>query len=114
MDGRAWAVIACSLRGHELAERRGRWHVLQTAAGAERVPTERGVRLTFRTAPAVIEELQSLVALERDCCSFADWSLRPDGARLVLDVEGNRDEAIAAVRAMFGCSDELRGSERAT
>jgi hypothetical protein len=105
-------VIACSLREGELAERRSRWHALQTAAGAERVRTARGMRLTFRTDPGVGEELQRLVALERDCCSFADWSLRPDGARLVLHVTGHGDDAIAAVRAMFGSSDEIRRAKR--
>ncbi|HET7855335.1 MAG TPA: hypothetical protein VFL41_02650 [Gaiellaceae bacterium] len=43
-----------------------------------------------------------LAALERVCCAFADWSLSGDSDRLVLEVTGNTDEAVAAVQAMFG------------
>ena len=60
------------------------------------------LRLTFPTLPGVEEELQSLVALERRCCSFADWSIRSDDSRVVLDVSADGEEAIAAVHGMFG------------
>jgi hypothetical protein len=93
--------IACSLNTNDLADRRDRWHDLWSRDGIVIAPTDRGLRLTFRNVPEVAAELAMLVELERDCCAFADWSLRADGDPVVLDVSGESTEAIASVQGMF-------------
>ena len=90
-------LIACSLERTQLTERRARWEAL-AADALEIKPTKDGLRLAFRAQA----ELQALVALERDCCGFANWSVRAEGERMLLDVSANGDVAVAAVQAMFG------------
>jgi hypothetical protein len=95
------AVVACSLNRDDLAARTGRWMELAARAFAEPVPTEQGLRLVFRRTEGVEDELQELARLEQQCCAFAGWAVSPDGDRVMLDVSGSSDEAVAAVRAMF-------------
>ena len=40
----------------------------------------------FRSSPALARELDDLAELERECCAFATWTVRDEGAHLVLDV----------------------------
>ena len=96
------APIACSLERGKMAQQHVRWQALHTRAGIDVVPSGRGIRLSFRRGPGVEEELRKLVALERSCCGFADWSISSDSEQVVLEVTGDSDEAIAAVQAMFG------------
>ncbi len=95
------AVVACSLNRGELTERGKRWDGLAVQAFVERVPTERGLRLVFRRADRVEDELRELAELERECCAFAEWTVSAEGDRVVLDVGGLSDEAVAAVQALF-------------
>ena len=93
-------VIACSLEQGELAERRARWEALATDALVERAETSDGLRLSFRARPEVERELRELAELERECCGFARFEVRPAGAEVVLDVTAPA-EAVPAVQAMF-------------
>jgi hypothetical protein len=94
-------AIACSLEQSQLGVQLERWQNLARRSERAITPTESGLRLTFRALPGVEEELHSLVALERSCCSFADWSIHPNDNQLVLDISAQGDEAIAAVQGMF-------------
>jgi hypothetical protein len=98
----AGGLVACSLEPAQLASRWVHWRGLLRRAALAVASTERGLRLEFRDAPGVESELRELIWLERICCRFADWSLRADADRLVLEVGGRTDEGVAAVRAMFG------------
>jgi hypothetical protein len=100
------AVVACSLNRDELADRRERWQQLAARAFVERVSTDRGLRLVFRHDAGVADELHALAAHERECCAFADWTVGAADGRVVLEVSGASEEAIAAVQGMFG---SLRG-----
>ncbi len=94
--------VACSLHQGDLAERRDRWLELARRAAIEAVTTSNGLRLLFGAEPGVEAELRQLAELERDCCAFADWSVRARGNEVVLDVTADSEEGIAAVQAMFG------------
>jgi hypothetical protein len=96
------APIACSLGEGDLANRQDRWLQLWQRAAVNAGTTSNGLQLLFRAAPGVEGELRLLTALERDCCAFADWSVRARGAELVLDVTAPTEEGITAVQAMFG------------
>ena len=95
------AAIACSLQQTDLADRLDRWLELGQRAGIEAVATSNGLRLFFRADPGVEAELRQLADLERECCAFADWSVRAHREELVLTVNADREEAITAVQAMF-------------
>ena len=95
------AAVACSLSQADLTTRQQRWLLLGERAHIDTVTTGNGLRLSFRNEPATGRELNELTALERDCCSFADWSLHSQADTLVLDVTADSAEGIAAVQAMF-------------
>ncbi len=93
-------VIACSLSADELPDRRRRWLALSDRALAGRAPIDGGLRLTFRAAPGVEEELRALAELEHACCAFAAFEVDVGGERVTLDVTSS-GEGVAAVRQLF-------------
>jgi hypothetical protein len=95
------AVVACSLQADERPERRRRWERLTAGAAVEASETERGLRLTVRRTRALEDELRQLASLERECCAFAAWSVSTADDRLVLEIGGDGEEAVAAVQTMF-------------
>ena len=95
-------VVACSLEQHELSERRQRWQALSARALIEIVTSQRGLPLIVHAGRGVEHELYALAALERECCAFADWSVRSTGEEIELEISGASDESIAAVHGMFG------------
>lgn len=99
LDDRA-NPIACSLSQVDGNERRQRWLRLGDLALSDNAPTQAGVRLCFRRLRGVESELRELAALERECCSFASWSVRRDKANLILEVSAEGDGA-GIVRALF-------------
>lgn len=92
-------VIACEL-GDETGTQVKRWMRLGRDAGLDRVETEDGLRIRFRAEPAVEEELRTLVAVERNCCSWARWEIHRADGDLILKVSSAPDGA-AALHAMF-------------
>jgi hypothetical protein len=94
-------AVACSLSARDLSHRHDRWHRLGERAGAATLITADGLQLVFHAAPGIEAELEQLAALERDCCSFATWSIQKRGNQLVLAVSAANGEGIAAVQAMF-------------
>jgi hypothetical protein len=94
-------IASCSLDARGLAERQRRWEELACRAGAELSATGDGLRLRFRREPGVEDELRELAALERDCCSFADWTVHSEGDDCVVGIRGTGPEAVAAVQQMF-------------
>jgi len=99
LDGRG-NPAACSLSRVDSAERRERWLRLGDRALSDKAPTNAGVRLRFRRLPGVESELRELAALDRECCSFAAWSLRSEEADLILEISAEGDAA-GTVRALF-------------
>jgi hypothetical protein len=101
------AAIACALGEADLSNRQNRWLQLGQHATTDVVTTANGLRLLFRVAPGVEEELRQLAELERDCCAFAEWSVHARGEELALDVTADSEEGIASVQGMF---DKLRSA----
>lgn len=93
--------IACSLGQDDLAERQRRWQVLADRASVDVTSTDYGLRVRFRGEPEIEAELRDFAALERDCCSFADWTVHSDGDASVMDIRGNSAESVAAIQQMF-------------
>lgn len=93
--------VACSLTQADQSARQERWLRLAERAYVHRQITDNGLQLAFRAAPDVERELRQLAVLERDCCAFADWTVRADRTALQLDISADSDEGIAAVQALF-------------
>jgi hypothetical protein len=93
--------VACSLGHADLARRAQRWDDLAARSLSQASPTPHGQRLVFAAGPGVADELQALVALERECCGFATWSVRASGGQLTLEVSGDSEEAVTAVQSLF-------------
>jgi hypothetical protein len=91
---------ACSLVQRDLVVRHERWLHLCDHALSAKEPTHRGMKLRFRRLKHVEVELRQLAKLERDCCSFAAWSVVREGTDVVLEVSAYGDAAVAA-RALF-------------
>jgi hypothetical protein len=101
----AQAPVACTLNQQDLEQQSERWQALADRAGRGVSRTDRGLRLTFSAGPGVVAELDELAELERECCAFASWSVTSEADRVVLDVSGDDEVAVAAVQVMF---DPLR------
>lgn len=101
-EQRRSAPVVCSLNQSDLAARQDRWLELARRAAIKVVTTNAGLRLLFRAEPGVEAEVRDLAELERDCCAFADWSVRARATRIVLDVTADGEEGITAAQAMFG------------
>lgn len=95
------AALVCALSPADLVTRAARWEALTARALLQASRSDRGLRLVFRAGPRVAGELSALVALERECCAFAAWSVVETDGKLALDITGRGDQAVAAVQAMF-------------
>ena len=94
-------LVACTLIDTDLKTQRERWITLGENFGLGRHETDDGLRLTFRDHPAVEGELRALVAVENECCSWADWSVARDAGRALVMAARSEGEGIAALHGMF-------------
>jgi hypothetical protein len=92
--------VACTLTSADLATQSHRWNLLGARAMIQRIETARGLRISFRPEPGVEEELRELVAVETECCSWADWTVETNAELIVLDVRSS-GEGIATLHGMF-------------
>jgi hypothetical protein len=93
-------AVACTLTPTNLAAQAHRWVRLAARAMTERTVTAHGLRIFFRPEPGAEEELRALVAVENECCSWADWTVQADAGQIVLDVRAAGAGA-AALHEMF-------------
>jgi hypothetical protein len=89
--GARWALIACTLGARDLARQAERWKSLLAEAGSRRVVTERGLRVYFRGSESVERELRELVAVEVECCAWAEWTVEPHEGELLLEIHSTGD-----------------------
>jgi hypothetical protein len=92
--------VACTLTPAGLAAQAGRWQRLMARAMAERAETADGLRMSFRPEPGTEEELHRLVAVESECCAWADWTVGLIAGNLMLEVRST-GAGIAALHGMF-------------
>lgn len=92
--------VACSLTSAGLAAQHDRWQQLAARAMTRRTETAHGVRISFRPEPGAEDELRQLVAVENECCPWADWRVQTDSGQIVLDIQ-SAGEGIATLHSMF-------------
>ena len=94
-------LVACTLNETNLKTQRERWINLGENFGIARHETADGLRLTFKDHPAVAAELEALVQVENDCCSWAAWTVeRSEDSALVMAAR-SQGEGIATLHGMF-------------
>jgi len=92
--------VACTLTPADLSAQADRWQRLMARAMTERAETADGLRIFFRSGPGTEDELRRLVAVESECCAWADWTVAVSAATLVLDVRST-GAGIATLHGMF-------------
>jgi hypothetical protein len=92
--------IACKLTENDLKTQRERWMSVCGDAGTGRIETEDGLRLVFANQPGVADELRELVAVENECCGWAQWTVSLEGDNVLMDAR-SRGEGPAILRQMF-------------
>ena len=90
-ESAASRAIACTLGPGQLATQVERWTKLYAEAGLERLTTDDGLRVSFRSDPTVEEELHALVAVESECCQWASWRIASHVDALVLEISSTGD-----------------------
>ena len=87
--------IACTLDSGAFAERLAAWKAVigQACTGRHSLPD--GFELRF--LPLAREELERLVAGERECCAWADWVVEDAGEELVLRATSSASEALLQI-----------------
>jgi hypothetical protein len=93
-------AIACTLTPADLAAQGDRWERLAARAMTGRAETADGLRVAFRPEPGAEEELRALVAVENECCSWAEWRIEAQEGQVVLAVRAT-GEGVAALHGMF-------------
>jgi|SRR5579875_599081 len=92
--------IACTLDAADATERLGRWRALSDGRlNVRQHPGE--VVVSYRARRGVYEELESLVAAERECCGFADWQVTRESESVVLRIRAEA-QGLAAIVGVFG------------
>jgi hypothetical protein len=92
---RAHLPIACTLGPADGIERMQQWHALLASNHLGTTRPEGYLEVRFRDDDAAETELPRLVAAERECCSFVDWSVAAREGQLVLTLSGD-DAALAS------------------
>jgi hypothetical protein len=103
--------VACTLTSADLAAQSDRWERLAARAMTERAETATGLRIFFRSEPGAEEELRALVAVENECCPWADWTVETNTGQIVLNVRSTR-QGVPILHAMFRASN-FSGGETA-
>lgn len=90
--------LSCKLSNPELVEQSKAWRE-QRPFILSHTRSDGRFKITFDRA--CHDRLSTLVATERGCCSWADWTLSEDAGTSVLEVTGPPTE-IAALADAFG------------
>ena len=94
-------LVACTLSDTGPKTQRERWINLGENFATARKETADGLRLTFTDHPAVAAELQALVDVENDCCSWAAWSVERDEHGALVMTARSQGEGIATLHRML-------------
>jgi hypothetical protein len=93
-------TVACTLNARDLAAQATRWLRLRASAQCGRVETHDGLQLTFRDTPDVESELLALIAVERECCSWATWDVFREQGALVMHAHSTA-HSVETLHGMF-------------
>ena len=91
--------LACTLGTVDGAARMARWRALSDArVDIRHQPDE--VVVEYEPRSGVYEELEALVAAERECCAFAEWDVTRGPESVVLRIRADA-QGLASIVAAF-------------
>lgn len=93
--------LACTLVATDGAARLARWRALSDARVSVRRMSDQLV-VRYRSQRGVRQQLEALVAAERECCSFADWEVTQDSEHVLLRIRSDAQGLAAIVGAFDG------------
>ncbi|MGA2014411.1 MAG: hypothetical protein ABSH51_28325 [Solirubrobacteraceae bacterium] len=95
--------VACALGAGDGVRRMRRWEALSLKGHPSARRAGHRLEVAYRVEPGVREELEALVAAERQCCSFVDWELEHAGDRIIVRVASDpaRADDVESVAALF-------------
>ncbi|HET7352529.1 MAG TPA: hypothetical protein VFJ11_00590 [Gaiellaceae bacterium] len=93
-------LVACTLSDTDLKTQRERWLALGETFGVGREETVDGLRLRFQYHPQIQAELEALVVVENECCSWAAWHVEREGDTLVM-VARSQEMGVTTLHGMF-------------
>jgi hypothetical protein len=91
--------IACTLEVVDGAARMARWRALSGARVDVRHEPDQVV-VVYEPRSGVHEELEALVAAERECCAFAEWEVTQGPKSVVLRIRADA-QGLASIVAAF-------------
>jgi hypothetical protein len=91
--------VACLLEASEREDRLAAWTALIRTACLELEPMADGVRGRF--TPGAKGELERLVAGERMCCGWAEWTVSHAGDEVVLVAKAVNEPGPEVLRRLF-------------
>jgi len=94
------APVACALGAADLKTQGERWRHLYAEAGLERVATNGGLQLRFKRDAPVERELRDLVAVEIECCPWANWMIEAGPGALTLEITSSGD-GVPVIQSWF-------------
>ena len=94
MSGEAPRPIACTLSPDDLRDRSAVWRELLDSGQVWRSEVPGGIRL--QAFPAAEKRLMELIDLERACCAWIDFEIRPD-ATVTLTAAGEGQAVLAGM-----------------
>lgn len=80
--------IACSLSAWSYEERLAEIGAIGREGFLRAQVSPASAELAFRDTPALERSLASVIEAEGECCSFLSFSLRSEGAELLLSIAG--------------------------
>jgi len=96
--------VACTLGVNDGPARLQRWQHLHQVAAPTVQLTDGELEVRYQPGSEIMDQLQALVADERECCTFVSWAVTEEGGQPVLRItappESPQDiEPIAALLA---------------
>jgi hypothetical protein len=96
--------VACTLDARDGARRMRQWEALSLKGRPSVRRDGHHLVVAYRAEPGVREELEALVAAERQCCSFVTWDVSHDADRVFVHVAADpaRPDDVISIAALFG------------
>jgi hypothetical protein len=99
----AESPLACTLGPDDGAARLRRWQLLAKKSPPRARRSGNTLEVRWQLQAGVKDELEALAAAERQCCSFAEWTVTQEEDHVVLHVRADpgRADDIAIFAALF-------------
>ena len=85
--------VVCTLTSSDLRDRGAAWRKLFASGLLNRDRVPGGIRLSAQ--PGAVEALRELIALERECCAWIDYSV--EGSSVTLTAQGDGEDVLAGM-----------------